>query len=605
MIRQRCAIYTRKSTEEGLEQDFNSLDAQREACAAYILSQKHEGWAELSDRYDDGGFSGGSMERPGLKQLLEDVRGGRIDVIVVYKVDRLTRSLADFAKMVDVFDGAGVSFVSVTQAFNTTSSMGRLTLNVLLSFAQFEREVTAERIRDKVAASKRKGMWMGGAVPMGYDAKDRALVVNPDEAAAIRTIFAEYLETGSVRQLTVRLKEQGVVSKQRTNRYGRVSGGKAFSRGALYNILSNPIYIGKIRHKEEIHEGLHVAIIDDMIWQSVQAQLADHGGKKIKTSRRPTKRLLNGVLFDSGGRAMCTTYASKSVKRGGTTQTKRYWYYTSKASRAEEKGNVERLPAKEIERLVVNSLKDRLNDETWLADQAGGTEARASKIADILKAADAWRQEIASCSNNPTSANLGGLINRIDAQEDRLCIQIDFHAGLDEVVSCQPAAYLISRTLGDVQGMVLATRSHERFLGEEEREAAFVEALGAQRPGLQVLAVQGGSGVDFKTSRLLANSICDIHDLRAIYSMGGGNRSILQTLEENRLRAEVFVAHDLDRENRELILDRHIDFVLHHDLQLDVRNLFNTFLAYHGLSSGPMEAPVSTVQVLTPENIPR
>ena len=275
MIRKRCAIYTRKSTEEGLEQSFNSLDAQREACAAYILSQKHEGWAELGDRYDDGGFSGGSMERPGLQQLLEDVRAGRIDVIVVYKVDRLTRALSDFAKMVDVFDGAGVSFVSVTQAFNTTSSMGRLTLNVLLSFAQFEREVTAERIRDKVAASKRKGMWMGGAIPLGYDVEDKALVVSPTEATVIRTIFAEYLALGSVRQLRARLDALGIVSKQRTNRFGRVSGGTTFSRGALYNILRNPIYIGKVRHKEELHEGLHEAIIDDATWKLVQTQLAD------------------------------------------------------------------------------------------------------------------------------------------------------------------------------------------------------------------------------------------------------------------------------------------------------------------------------------------
>ena len=217
MIRKRCAIYIRKSTEEGLEQDFNSLDAQREACAAYILSQKHEGWAELSDRYDDGGFSGGSMDRPGLRQMLEDVRSGRIDIIVVYKVDRLTRSLADFAKMVDLFEGAGVSFVSVTQAFNTTSSMGRLTLNVLLSFAQFEREVTAERIRDKVAASKRKGMWMGGSVPMGYQVVDKALVVNEVEATSIRTIFSEYLVLGCVRHLADRLKDLGMVSRRWTD----------------------------------------------------------------------------------------------------------------------------------------------------------------------------------------------------------------------------------------------------------------------------------------------------------------------------------------------------------------------------------------------------
>jgi site-specific DNA recombinase len=216
VIRQRCAIYTRKSTEEGLEQSFNSLDAQREACSAYILSQRHEGWSELSDRYDDGGFSGGSMERPGLRRLLADVRAGRLDVIVVYKVDRLTRALSDFAKMAEIFDAAGVSFVSVTQAFNTTSSMGRLTLNVLLSFAQFEREVTAERIRDKVAASKRKGMWMGGAVPFGYQARDKALIVNADEADAVRTIFREYLEVGSVPALRQRLDRLGIVSKVRT-----------------------------------------------------------------------------------------------------------------------------------------------------------------------------------------------------------------------------------------------------------------------------------------------------------------------------------------------------------------------------------------------------
>lgn len=230
MIKQRCAIYTRKSTEEGLEQNFNSLDAQREACAAYVLSQKHEVWSELADRYDDGGFSGGSMERPGLKQLLEDVRAGRVDVIVVYKVDRLTRSLTDFAKMVEAFDEAGVSFVSVTQAFNTTNSMGRLTLNVLLSFAQFEREVTAERIRDKVAASKRKGMWMSGAVPMGYDIREKALVVNPDEAASIKTIFETYLASGSVRVMAKQIEDIGTVNKRRTDRHGRITGCKAFSR---------------------------------------------------------------------------------------------------------------------------------------------------------------------------------------------------------------------------------------------------------------------------------------------------------------------------------------------------------------------------------------
>jgi len=427
MIRQRCAIYTRKSTEEGLEQSFNSLDAQREACAAYILSQKHEGWAELSDRYDDGGFSGGSMERPGLQQLLEDVRAGRIDVIVVYKVDRLTRALSDFAKMVDVFDGAGVSFVSVTQAFNTTSSMGRLTLNVLLSFAQFEREVTAERIRDKVAASKRKGMWMGGAIPLGYDVEDKALVVSPTEATAIRTIFAEYLALGSVRQLRARLDALGIVSKQRTNRFGRVSGGTTFSRGALYNILRNPIYIGKVRHKEELHEGLHEAIIDDATWKLVQTQLADHGGKKIRSTRRPATRLLDGVLFDAKGRAMRTTYASKSIHTDGTTRTKRYWYYTTAVSVSENKTEIERLPADEIERVVMNALNERLADMRWLADQING-QVRETTAVCILRTIEQRVVEDDMTNVDAQSQDFLSIIDRIDTHKDRLVVSLNLAA---------------------------------------------------------------------------------------------------------------------------------------------------------------------------------
>ena len=427
MIRQRCAIYTRKSTEEGLEQSFNSLDAQREACAAYILSQKHEGWAELSDRYDDGGFSGGTMSRPGLQQLLEDVRAGRIDVIVVYKVDRLTRALSDFAKMVDVFDGAGVSFVSVTQAFNTTSSMGRLTLNVLLSFAQFEREVTGERIRDKVAASKRKGMWMGGAIPLGYDVEDKALVVSPTEATAIRTIFAEYLVLGSVRQLRARLDALGIVSKQRTNRFGRVSGGTTFSRGALYNILRNPIYIGKVRHKEELHEGLHEAIIDDATWKLVQTQLADHGGKKIRSTRRPATRLLDGVLFDAKGRAMRTTYASKSIHTDGTTRTKRYWYYTTAVSVSENKTEIERLPADEIERVVMNALNERLADMRWLADQING-QVRETTAVCILRTIEQRVVEDDMTNVDAQSQDFLSIIDRIDTHKDRLVVSLNLAA---------------------------------------------------------------------------------------------------------------------------------------------------------------------------------
>ncbi|MEM1384639.1 MAG: recombinase family protein, partial [Pseudomonadota bacterium] len=271
----RCAIYTRKSTEEGLEQDFNSLDAQREACLAYITSLRHEGWAELPARYDDGGFSGGSMDRPVLECLLADIEAGGIDVVVVYKVDRLTRSLADFARIVAIFDAAEVSFVSVSEAFNTTTSMGRLTLNVLLSFAQFEREVTAERIRDKIAASKKKGMWMGGVPPLGYRAEARKLLINPKETDLVRQIFQRYLDLGSVRLLQAELADQGYKTPVRTaRRTGRQSGGCLLSKGKLYWVLSNPVLIGCVRHRDKIYDGQHEPILDRETWERAQAMLA-------------------------------------------------------------------------------------------------------------------------------------------------------------------------------------------------------------------------------------------------------------------------------------------------------------------------------------------
>jgi len=320
-----------------------------------------------------------------------------------------------------------VSFLSVTQAFNTTSSMGRLTLNVLLSFAQFEREVTAERIRDKVAASKRKGMWMGGAIPLGYDVEDKALVVSPTEATAIRTIFAEYLALGSVRQLRARLDALGIVSKQRTNRFGRVSGGTTFSRGALYNILRNPIYIGKVRHKEELHEGLHEAIIDDATWKLVQTQLADHGGKKIRSTRRPALRLLDGVLFDAKGRAMRTTYASKSIHTDGTTRTKRYWYYTTAVSVSENKTETERLPADEIERVVMNALNERLADMRWLADQING-QVRETTAVCILRTIEQRVVEDDMTNVDAQSQDFLSIIDRIDTHKDRLVVSLNLAA---------------------------------------------------------------------------------------------------------------------------------------------------------------------------------
>lgn len=292
----RCAVYTRKSSEEGLEQEFNSLDAQREACEAYVASQRHEGWMLSPAFYDDGGFSGGSMERPALKRLLADIAAGEIDVVVVYKVDRLTRALSDFARIVELFDKHRVSFVSVTQAFNTTTSMGRLTLNVLLSFAQFEREVTGERIRDKIAASKKKGMWMGGQPPLGYDVRDRKLVVNEAEAATVRNIFRRYVELGSVRELKAELDASGVISKCRTAADGSPYGGKAFSRGALYLMLSNRIYRGDIVHKTEVYPGEHAAIVDEALFAEAQSILADNRVERTTGSTAAEPSLLAGIV---------------------------------------------------------------------------------------------------------------------------------------------------------------------------------------------------------------------------------------------------------------------------------------------------------------------
>src|SRR2546421_7745131 len=299
--RRRCAIYTRKSSEEGLEQEFNSLAAQREACEAFIRSQQHEGWVLARTRYDDGGFTGGNVERPALQDLIADIRAGRIDIVVVYKVDRLTRSLADFARLVETFDEEGVSFVSVTQQFNTTSSMGRLTLNVLLSFAQFERDVTGERIRDKIAASKKKGMRMGGNVPLGYDASERTLVINPAEAETVRRIFALYRELGCVRRVKEEADRLGLRTKCRTTANGAERGGKPFSRGHLSTLRPNPIYTGQIAHKGQLHPGQQPALIDDESWSTVRGQLAANTSNHRHRAKSAEPSLLAGLLVDARG----------------------------------------------------------------------------------------------------------------------------------------------------------------------------------------------------------------------------------------------------------------------------------------------------------------
>ncbi|MGI8570414.1 MAG: recombinase family protein [Methylocella sp.] len=311
----RCAIYTRKSSDEGLEKEFNSLDAQREACEAYIVSQRHAGWVALADMYDDGGLSGGTMELPALKRLLEDIKAVKVQSVVVYKVDRLTRSLADFAKIVDVLDAHNASFVSVTQQFNTTTSMGRLTLNMLLSFAQFEREIAGERIRDKIAASKRKGMWMGGNVPLGYDVKDRKLIVNEPEAATVRLIFQRYAELGSVALLRAELDRLGIVSKLREGAGGRLAGGQRFSRGALYLMLGNRIYRGEIVHQGTAYPGQHEAIIDPELWQIVQDKLAANRQERSLAVGAAAPSLLAGLIVDANGNRMTPTHATKRAKR--------------------------------------------------------------------------------------------------------------------------------------------------------------------------------------------------------------------------------------------------------------------------------------------------
>ncbi|QZD90970.1 recombinase family protein [Qipengyuania aurantiaca] len=319
----RCAVYTRKSTEDGLEQEFNSLHAQREACEAYILSQRHEGWLLVERHYDDGGYSGGNMERPGLKALMEDIEADLVDVIVVYKVDRLTRSLADFAKIVERLDAKEASFVSVIQAFNTTNSMSRLTLNVLLSFAQFEREVTGERIRDKIAASKKKGLWMGGPVPLGYEVVERKLVPVPEEAERVRNIMRRNIASSSAKELIAQLEAEGIRTKIQGRTSGPHRGGIPFKRGSLSHLLKNPIYRGKIVHKGKAYDGEHEAIVDEALWDAVQDRLRQKAPPRKRSTNAPQKAMLRDLLSDCQGRPMVPTYASKGSRRYAYYETRK------------------------------------------------------------------------------------------------------------------------------------------------------------------------------------------------------------------------------------------------------------------------------------------
>ncbi len=407
MRRLRCAVYSRKSTEEGLEQDFNSLDAQREAGAAYIKSQAGEGWTCLKARYDDGGISGATMDRPALQRMLADIGAGKIDVVVVYKVDRLTRALSDFAKMVEVFDSNGVSFVSVTQQFNTTTSMGRLTLNVLLSFAQFEREVTAERIRDKIAASKKKGMWMGGLVPLGYDAVDRKLVPNEVEAETVRTLFRLYLELGTVKKLVEESGRLGLVTKRRALAGGHRTGGQPFTRGHLYQLLTNPIYIGEIRHKDATYQGQHDPIVEREAFEAVRRLLKANATERCSVANAKTPSLLAGLAHDETGDRLCPTHANKKGRR--------YCYYISKrlmhCDGSQEAGW--RLPAKELDRTVVQTVRDFLMDERRIVDALELTSHSPGRLRAILRRAAALAGELDDSPHDARRRLLHQLLQRV------------------------------------------------------------------------------------------------------------------------------------------------------------------------------------------------
>ena len=389
MKRLNCAIYARKSSDEGLEKEFNSLDAQREACEAFIASQKHAGWVAMRELYDDGGLSGGTMERPALLRLLADIKANKVQIVVVYKVDRLTRSLADFAKIVDVLDAHGASFVSVTQQFNTTTSMGRLTLNMLLSFAQFEREIAGERIRDKIAASKAKGMWMGGNVPLGYDVRERKLMVNEAEAETVRMIFRRYAELGSVRLLGHELDRLGVVSKRREGAGGVLAGGNRFARGALYTLLQNPIYRGEIGHKGKAYPGQHEAIIDAELWQVVQDKLADNRQARALGATAEEPSLLAGLIVDSDGQRMTSTHA---VKKG-----RRYRYYVSTpliTGTRSDHAKGWRVPAGDVEGLVLDRLRAFFASERDVGEALSRFELDAtavrSAMAEASQLAEGW-----------------------------------------------------------------------------------------------------------------------------------------------------------------------------------------------------------------------
>src|SRR5579872_810316 len=415
----RCAIYTRKSSEEGLEQSFNSLDAQREAGEAFILSQRHEGWRTLPARYDDGGYSGGSMERPALKRLLEDVQANKVKVVVVYKVDRLTRSLSDFAKIVEALDAKGVSFVSVTQQFNTTTSMGRLTLNILLSFAQFEREVTGERIRDKIAASKKKGMWMGGLLPLGYDLDGRKLIPNKEEAKVVCKIFDLYLELGCVSKLAARLEREKINSKIWTTKRGTRFGGVRLGRGALYYLLRNRLYVGEVRHRDRWYPGEHSSIVPRELWDKAQVQLDSSVRTHHNRVRDQSSSLLTGLMEDGEGNRFTPSF---TIKRG-----RRYRYYVSQPAIGKVEGQWEkptRVPAHEIESRVKERLQAFLKSDAEIFDELSAVAESPGHARRLVAAAKKLAGRLPLLPSGNLRDLLASFLHRVLIQDDNIQLMI-------------------------------------------------------------------------------------------------------------------------------------------------------------------------------------
>ncbi|MEO0669292.1 MAG: recombinase family protein [Pseudomonadota bacterium] len=535
----RCAIYTRKSTEEGLDQDFNSLDAQHEACAAYIASQKHEGWKMLPTRYDDGGISGGTLERPALQQLMADIDAGRIDMVVVYKIDRLTRSLADFAKLVERLEKADCSFVSVTQAFNTSSSMGRLTLNVLLSFAQFEREVTAERIRDKIAASKKKGLWMGGILPLGYDPHPdktrRELVPNAQEADVVRQIFQLY-ETHRCLNAVVRTAEElGIRSKHHVFVTGRTQGGTPFSRGQIYHLLTNPVYLGLIRHKDQTFDGQHPAIIDQPLWDSVQQHLKSASARRRGAPAGQSSNSdapLKGKVRDETGDILTPTHTTRHGKR------QRY-YVSNRLISGGADPTGWRLPAKAFETAVVKAITDHLREhakrhtvlENCDVTKLDATAKAVFELADALEAEGCKRASplIRAIAFDPDTLSIDldplAVADAIDLQASSL------NAALCEISTpfmckrrgaetrivagdrCPDPDQTLIRGLRNAHDWAEALKSGEPLkhlaqrVGHSERYIRRVTSLISLSPGLQTAILEGTQPAHLNLETLVRGNI--------------------------------------------------------------------------------------------------